>query len=71
VEVDAEQCIVSVVGQEIGRENGVLQDLLRSIGMIPVRMISHGGSPHNISLLVDAGRKKELLQQLNQGLFGL
>jgi aspartate kinase len=49
----------------------VLQDLLRSIGMIPVRMISHGGSPHNISLLVDAGRKKELLQQLNQGLFGL
>jgi aspartate kinase len=71
VEVDAEQCIVSVVGQEIGRENGVLQDLLRSIGMISVRMISHGGSPHNISLLVDAGRKKELLQQLNQGLFGL
>jgi aspartate kinase len=71
VEVDAHQTIISVVGQSIGRENGVLQDLLRSIGNIPVRMISHGGSPHNISLLVDATRKKELLQQLNLHLFGL
>ena len=71
VEVDAGQCIVSVVGQGIGKESRVLQDLLGSIGSIPVRMISHGGSPHNISLLVEADRKKELLQQLNRGLFNL
>lgn len=71
VEVDDQQSIVTVVGQEIARENGVLQDLLRSIGTIPVRMISHGGSPHNITLLVAGSRKKELLQQLNKGLFGL
>lgn len=71
VEVDANQSIVSVVGQEIARENIVLEGLLRSISNIPVRMISYGGSPHNISLLVAADRKKELLQQLNQCLFGL
>jgi aspartate kinase len=71
VEVDADQTIVSVVGQGIAKENGVLQQLFKAIGDIPVRMVSHGGSPHNISLLVAADRKKELLQQLNRGLFGL
>ena len=71
VEVDAGQTIVSVVGQGIARENGVLQQLFKSIGEIPVRMVSHGGSPHNISILIAAERKKELLQQLNRGLFGL
>jgi aspartate kinase len=34
-------------------------------------MVSYGGSPHNISLLVNAGEKKLVLQQLNFGLFGL
>lgn len=71
VEVDAGQTIVSVVGQGIAKETGLLQQLFQAMGGIPVRMVSHGGSPHNISLLVDATRKKELLQQLNQGLFGL
>jgi aspartate kinase len=36
-----------------------------------VRMVSFGGSIHNISLLVDAADKKTVLQQLNSGLFGL
>jgi aspartate kinase len=71
VEVDTDQTIVSIVGQGIAKENGLLQKLFQAIGEIPVRMVSHGGSPHNVSLLVDASRKKELLQQLNQGLFGL
>lgn len=71
VELDTDQAIVSIVGQGIAKENGLLQKLFQAIGEIPVRMVSHGGSPHNVSLLVDASRKKELLQQLNQGLFGL
>jgi aspartate kinase len=71
VEVDPGQTIVSVVGQGIAKENGVLLDLYKSIGEIPVRMVCHGGSPHNISILVSAEQKKVLLQKLNQGLFGL
>jgi len=38
---------------------------------IPVRMVSYGGSPHNISLLVPAEYKTRILQQLNKGMFGL
>jgi aspartate kinase len=34
-------------------------------------MVSYGGSPHNISLLVPALYKDQLLQQLNKGMFGL
>jgi aspartate kinase len=34
-------------------------------------MVSYGGSPHNISLLINADQKKQVLQQLNSGLFGL
>jgi aspartate kinase len=38
---------------------------------IPVRMVSYGGSPHNISLLVPVEYKNQILQQLNKGMFGL
>jgi aspartate kinase len=34
-------------------------------------MVSYGGSPHNISILVNAADKKPVLQQLNVGVFGL
>ncbi len=36
---------------------------------IPVRMISYGGSKHNISVLVDVSNKIKALKQLNEGLF--
>jgi len=71
VEVDPDQVIVSVVGQEMVNQKGVLDDLYRSIGEIPVRMVCHGGSPHNISILVAAPYKRALLQQLNKEMFGL
>jgi aspartate kinase len=34
-------------------------------------MVSYGGSKHNISLLVPAAFKKEMLQLINKGVFGL
>jgi aspartate kinase len=49
----------------------VLKKLSDAIHTIPVRLVSYGGSPHNISLLVPSGYKKETLQLLNKGLFGL
>lgn len=71
VEVDREQTIVSLVGFEITSTPTILSNLSLAVKDIPVRMISYGGSPHNISLLVPATAKTMLLQQLNKEIFGL
>jgi aspartate kinase len=71
VEVDREQTIVSLVGFEITTTPAILSNLSLAVKDIPVRMISYGGSPHNISMLVPATAKTMLLQQLNKEIFGL
>jgi len=71
VETDADQTIISVVGNQIAQTEDMVKKLFGSIMHIPVRMVSYGGSPHNISLLVPAAYKTQLLQQLNRGMFGL
>ena len=71
VEVEENHSIVSVVGNEIVQEKDVLTKLFQSITAVPVRMVSYGGSPHNVSLLVPFAYKTETLKLLNKGLFGL
>jgi aspartate kinase len=71
VEIDQNQTIISVVGNEISQTEDIIKKLFGSIVNIPVRMVSYGGSPHNISLLVSADHKIQILQQLNKGMFGL
>jgi aspartate kinase len=71
VEIDQNQTIISVVGNEISQTEDIIKKLFGSIVKIPVRMVSYGGSPHNISLLVSAEHKMQILQQLNKGMFGL
>ena len=71
IEVDQHQTIISVVGNEISKTEDMVKKLFGSIMNIPVRMVSYGGSPHNISLLVPAEYKTQILQQLNRGMFGL
>jgi aspartate kinase len=71
VEVDENQAIISVVGNEISQTTDIVKKLFGSIMNIPVRMVSYGGSPHNISLLISAEHKTRILQQLNRGMFGL
>ena len=70
-EVDHNQVIISVVGNEISQTSAIIKKLFGSIMNVPVRMVSYGGSPHNISLLIAAEHKVQLLQQLNRGMFGL
>ena len=69
VEVDEDMCIICVVGdlrwENIGFETLVTQALAN----IPVRMISYGGSNHNISVLVRNSDKKAALQALSNKLF--
>ena len=71
VELDKDQAIVSIVGNEIGKTEHILSKLFESIADIPVRMVSYGGSPHNVTLLVPAAYKIQTLQVLNKGIFGL
>ncbi|MBK7884068.1 MAG: aspartate kinase [Chitinophagaceae bacterium] len=71
VEIDTNQTIVSIVGNEITETKEVLQKLFAAIATIPVRMVSYGGSRHNVSLLIARNNKEETLQLLNEGLFGL
>ncbi len=71
VEIDEGQSIVSIVGNEIVDDDRTLSQLFQCLEGIPVRMISYGGSAHNISILVGADKKRAVLQQLNTGLFGL
>ena len=71
VDVERDQTIVSIVGNEIAQTEDVLQKLFNSVKEIPVTMVSYGGSTHNISLLVPSSYKTRTLQLLNKGLFGL
>ena len=65
------QSIISIVGNEVAADGGSLKKVFDSLSEVNVRMVSYGGSTHNISLLVPAGEKKRVLQLLNKGLFGL
>jgi aspartate kinase len=71
VTIDTEQSIVSVVGHEIAAHPDTLKKLFDCLSNVDVRMVSYGGSLHNISILVSGEKKKQVLQQLNSGLFGL
>lgn len=71
VEVDTNQTIVSIVGNEIAETKNVMKKIFDAIEPIPVRMVSYGGSRHNISLLIARADKERTLQLLNKGLFGL
>ena len=71
VEIDKDQTIISLVGNEIAQTPDVLKKVFEAISSIPVRMVSYGGSKHNISILIPATYKKETLQLINSGVFGL
>ena len=71
VETDNEQSIISIVGNEIAETPDALKKVFDALQSIPVRMVSYGGSRHNISLLISSRYKKEALQLINSGVFGL
>ena len=71
IEVEEEYTIVSIVGNEIAQTKNILSRLFEALVPVPVRMVSYGGSKHNVSLLVPSSYKTKTLQLLNKGLFGL
>ena len=69
VEVDDNMCIICVVGDLDWRNVGFDAIATEALKDIPVRMISYGGSNHNISFLVSAYDKKRALESLSKYLF--
>ncbi|RZS69049.1 aspartate kinase [Pseudobacter ginsenosidimutans] len=71
IEVETDQTIISVVGNEIAQTPDVLSKLFDALRPVTVSMVSYGGSKHNVSILVPSSYKTQTLQLLNKGLFGL
>jgi len=68
VEVDNNMSIVCIVGDIIEEEKGFASKVFNALDGIPIRMISYGGSKHNISILVSEARKKDTLLALSENL---
>lgn len=69
VEVDHNLSIICIVGNLIAESKGVIQSVMDTLVEYPLRMVSYGGSKHNVSILVDGKFKDEALKSLNAGLF--
>lgn len=69
VEVDRNQAIICIVGNMVSETKGAIKSVMDSLVDIPVRMVSYGGSRHNVSILVEAKYKVPALKSLNEGVF--
>ncbi|WP_259066859.1 aspartate kinase [Mucilaginibacter sp. X4EP1] len=69
VEIDQNQTIICVVGDFGAEKHGYAARVLEAVKHIPIRMISYGGSDHNMSLLVQTTDKVEILRSLHSRLF--
>jgi len=69
VDVETNRVIICTVGDFLADKHGIAFQIFQSLKDIPIRMISYGGSKHNISVLVSAEHKKAALLALNSGLF--
>lgn len=68
IEITNHQSIVCVVGDFIANNIGLASEVLESLKEIPIRMISYGGSQHNISILLDEKEKIDALKYINHKL---
>ncbi|RFZ85380.1 aspartate kinase [Mucilaginibacter terrenus] len=69
VEIDVNHTIICVVGDFGAEKHGYAARVLEALKHIPIRMISYGGSDHNMSLLVKTEDKVEALRSLHNRLF--
>lgn len=69
VEVEQDQSIICIVGDFRTERTGSAPEIFEALNTIPLKMISYGGSPHSISLLIDSKDKINALKLLNKHLF--
>ncbi|XWW46909.1 aspartate kinase [Fibrella sp. USSR17] len=68
-EPDYDQTIICIVGNFSSDHPGIALKVLKALEGIPIRMISYGGTEHNISLLIHGQYKAQALNALNDSLF--
>jgi aspartate kinase len=69
VEIEENQSIICIVGDFRIQRVGSAPEIFEALNTIPLKMISYGGSPNSISLLIDTKNKIEALRQLSSHLF--
>lgn len=69
VSLETNMSIISVVGDLQSNNLGFEAQVVDALKNIPVRMISYGGSEHNISILVSTNDKVRALQALSKAIF--
>jgi aspartate kinase len=69
VDVEENQTIVCVVGDFRTERTGSAPEIFEALNTIPLKMISYGGSPNSLSLLIDTSNKSEALRLLSKHLF--
>ncbi len=68
IEVDSNMAIVCIVGDFAAGKTGLGAQVLNALANVPLRMISYGGSEHNISVLVQEEDKKKAMTDLSHKL---
>jgi len=71
VSAEKDKSIICIVGSFTAEKQGYAFRIFDALKNIPIKMISYGGSEHNVSVLVDTKDKKAALMSLNKGLFNL
>jgi aspartate kinase len=69
VEIEQDQTIICIVGDFRTEKTGSAPEIFEALNTIPLKMISYGGSPNSISLLIDSKDKINALNLLNKYLF--
>jgi aspartate kinase len=69
VEIDRNMTIICIVGNNIMHSKDSISKVFKALDKVPVRMVSYGGSRHNISILTDSEHKAEALNLLSKYLF--
>ncbi len=69
VEIEVDQTIICVVGDFRTERTGSAPEIFEALNTIPLKMISYGGSPHSLSLLIDKSNKIDALKLLSKHLF--
>ena len=69
VEIEEDLSIICVVGDFRTERTGSAPEIFEALNTIPLKMISYGGSPHSLSLLIDTSNKINALRLLNKHLF--
>jgi aspartate kinase len=69
VEIERDLSIICVVGDFRTERTGSAPEIFEALNTIPLKMISYGGSPYSLSLLIDTKNKSQSLRLLSQHLF--